>query len=251
MNPINYQNLGYARSIAEMPTASATNPSQFKTDISMLPVLMQALQPDCVENFVTWGTMYREWQRTGIVPDLSVRFLFDISYPSPTDNQNGTSIYKALQMAQYIGICENRYWPNDTSLSTTVFAENDTIPVTAFQNSLKHRISSNKVIATPIMLDTLKSLIVTYGFVGVGAPIDQNWWIPSWPTSDSIPVMPPSKGSTTVSDHCFALIGWDANNNLIAVNWWSAAFGNKGVFKLDASYLGFIYEIGIIGLTGQ
>lgn len=215
-------------------------PASKITDITAIPVAMQALQPDCVENAVTFAKQFVDYKTTGKVPMLSPRFLFNVSSPS----ENGTSLKTALERARMLGIADTSAYVNDTSLPYNQFVG---IPSPqAYQDALNHRINGYMMTTDVASLD-LKSLINQCGVVIIGCKVDSNWWLPSW-SSLKIPLVPPASNSPTLSYHCVALYGYDANGNFYGRNWWSNQWnpGMGGNFTINQAYLPDIYEVAVL-----
>jgi hypothetical protein len=219
-------------------TASAPYPINTITDISKMPVLMQGLYPNCVEEAVTWAKMYYDFERTGIVPDLSPFFLFFESGPS----ENGTSLKTALECARTVGICERKYF---TDPNTGV--PYNGVPIVpsdvAVANASTHKISAYAYTNDVSSID-LNSLIHQFGIVIVGMQIDSKWWLPSWGNL-AMPITPPVSKSTTLSDHCDILYGYNGEIRSVR-NSWSMAWGNGGNATIDPTYLSAIYEVAVI-----
>lgn len=213
-------------------------PDSFTTNLAQIPPLMQGLIPDCVENAVTFVKMYYDYKKTGIVPDLSAWFLFNISSPS----ENGTSLKLALEEARTVGIAERKFIPDpDTTIpynGIKVYPNSQ-----AIANAASHKISAYAYTTNMKSLN-LNALISQFGLVIVGMTIDNKWWLPSWDNL-LMPLTPPSSNSATLSDHCDILFGYNGQIHSVR-NSWSALWGNGGDGTISADYINSIYELAVL-----
>jgi hypothetical protein len=232
-----FENTFHTNQLSKLSSISAPAPIVM-TDISKLPIFMQGLIPNCVENAVTWAKMYYDWKKTGVVNDLSAWFLFNVSNPS----ENGTSLRVALEQARTVGIAERKYMPDPN-----VNIPYNGVPIVAnseaLANAQNHRINSYMCSSSPSSIN-IASLIAQFGIIIVGMDIDSKWWLPSW-NALTLPITPPSANSATLSLHCDILYGY--NGNIYSVlNSWSDQWANKGTAPISQDYINSIYEVAIL-----
>lgn len=233
-----------------------STPASVITSISAIPIFMQAKIPDCVENGVTFLKKWHIWKKTGIVVDLSRRFLAILTVNAdkiPFDQ--GTTFVAALAIEKSIGICESTIIPDDhqinlnpPNLSTFLGIP---IPATAYTSALQYT-SPTYAFVRNLSVQGLKNAINQNGVILIGIDISNSWWTApngngSWAASDILPIRPPKgMNDPTISKHCIALYGYD-NQYFYFVNWWGKTWGNGGLGYFGLNDLPYVYE-GIVVL---
>lgn len=239
----------------EKAQAPVPFPTSYKTDLSALPILMQAKLPDCVENAVVEVKKYHELKTKGTLYDLSRRSL---AIPTVkidgTPFSNGTNIQVALNVAHNQGIAESQFCVDDHSLSEGTFISMP-LSADALVNAATHKIQSYAFV-TDLSANGLKNAIYQNELVIIGMHIDENWWTSpsgevSWSSGDVLPLRPPTPNSPSLSGHCVVLYGYD-ETYFYLINWWSDQWGNRGYGYFGANDLPTIYEAAtIVDLTEE
>lgn len=226
---------------------SAPLPDSIKTDLSMIPILMQAKTPACVAHAITRWVQYLIYKENGSLVKLSPRFLYAKTIEKMgTDPNNGSDLRTALDIAQKIGICEESFLPNDTDLPANQYADVSKITPEALQNALQYRIG-----AYYFLNDTNEASIMEaisqWGCVLYGIQLSDSWWTPSWEASDILPLKPP-KGphDPTLSSHLILGTGFDSKPYRYFDNSWSNKWGDKGSGYFGADDFPYVYEAAVI-----
>jgi hypothetical protein len=258
MKPTTFPNTGYRKpkspnpnniTLESIQTPLQTTLPSVMTDISMNPLPFQMQQPDCVENGVTWAKQWFDYQSAKVLTPLSIRFLAAVTVVA--DNipyEDGTNLEVALRVAEDSGICEESLYATDSSLSTKTFIQFNSIPGTAFENALTHKVGS-AVFLTDKSAQGLRNAIQQNGLVIICVEIDDAWWTNksgtnSWAANDILPIRPPVN-KPTESGHCIVLYGYDQNYFYFA-NWWSTQWGNNGLGYFGINELPFISEAAVL-----
>jgi hypothetical protein len=256
MNPIPMDNTGYIPTNEPMVASAALETAQAPVDYPPvfiaphegLPILMQSKQPSCVGHGVTWAVMQKELVRDGSFKLLSPRFLYALCKKYDGLAGDGTSIAVALRLAAEYGICEEKYFPNDVSLSIEQYKDASLIPAEAFENAKQHRIKTYKWVSD-LTFRGLRNAIYQNDVVIVGMDISDAWWTApdgriSWAAPDILPIRPPRPAT---SRHCVDLYCYNTDQKLDGLmNWWSDQWGNKGTAFFYGNELPYIYQAAVI-----
>ena len=217
--------------------------------ISSLPILMQGKQPSCVAHGVVSAIMYKEMKKFGKAPELSRRFLYALSKKSDgIPNQQGTILDNALKITSKIGVCEERFFPDDISLPYDEYIDISRIPEDAYINASTHKTTSYAFL-TDLSYQGLSNAIFQNDIVMTGMDIDSSWWTKndgtiSWVADDILPIRAPNPAT---SRHLVDLYAFNDDMKLLAgINSWSESWGAKGTFFYYSDEFPYIYEAAVL-----
>jgi hypothetical protein len=244
-----------ATAFAPVPQTTPVLPSMYVAPISGLPILMQGKQPSCVGHAVAWAIMQREMKRDGSFKLLSPRFLYALSKQSDGINDQGTSISNVIRIAEEIGCCEDRYFPNDVSLPYEQYIDISKIPAEAYANAATHKIKKETThFLSDLSYNGLKTAIYQNDVVIVGMDISDAWWTAldgtvTWEAAKISPIRPPHPAT---SRHCIDLYAYNDNaveGKLNALmNWWSKDWASMGTAFFYGDERPFIYQAAVINV---
>lgn len=269
--PIGFSNTGYVKPVespklseAVVPEQASSIPVAFSTDISPFKetqnVFMQAQQPSCVGHGVTWAVMYHYWKKTGKYVKLSPRFVYAMCKTTdglPVDA--GTYLATALQVLKDHGVCEDSFFPNNTDLDVSTYANPALISAEAKQNALQYRIDDFEFLKN-LSPQSLNTAIYNGGkgdVVVTGMDVSSWWWTDvngrtTWSADSLLPLRPIDAAHPEISGHCTALYAygeeWDSQYpiNYWGMNWWSPEWAYQGRYCLGNNDLPNIYEAATI-----
>jgi hypothetical protein len=216
-------------------------PTAYSTDLSTVPVLMQAQEPSCVGHATAAGMMYTD--QGAYSYDYSPRFLYALcKRDDGIPNVEGTYYRQALKEAQQYGVSDNAQFPNDVMLDVPTYSNASLIPQTAFDVA-KNRLVKSYVSVTDLSMDGLKQAIYQNKVVLLGVKVGSEWWtaksgVSTWNAADIFPLRPPQ---TVISGHAIVAYGYDANYIYLR-NSWSTTWGQNGNGYFGADYIPFVQE---------
>lgn len=240
MDKINFQNTGVVQSKPDyrdypynVGTAEATAPevmpAQYETDISMLPILMQAQTPSCVSHAIVNCMKLYWYKKTGKLIDFSPRFLHVYTYASSGQPLTGGRDPRAVMLAATnIGCCTEALLPNDTSLDLATYTQ-VAITQAMLDEAKQWRIPGFAVV--PKDDYSIQHAIYHYGMVAICASVGNEYWttasgVASWAKADIDPLRAPKP---VLSGHETALFGWQGTSILWQLlNEWSAEWADGG-----------------------
>ena len=239
------------------PTATPIAP--ILTDISKIPILMQNQLPFCVEHAIAAYMMWLVYKTTGKIVTLSPRFLaaYTVQKMGITPTQAltyGTSCQDALELLKptipstgdgCVGICEDSFFPNDTTLPIEQYLDIGLISDAATANAAQYRISDFQILANTEET-TIQQAIAQYGLALYAIDVSANWYTPDWQYTGQFPLAPPNTQYPKVGGHLICGNGWDTNTNDWFRNSWSADWGQQGNGYFAQNDLPFVYEAAII-----
>jgi hypothetical protein len=165
------------------------------------------------------------------------------------DGTDMRSIFKALQKpdpsgpdANAIrGVCELSLLDNSLEGSIEQYSDISEVTPTMISNAKQYQIDKYGFIDTPNMAQ-IKQAISTYKAVLLLVDCGDGWWLPSWGPQNN-----PLHVGNLVGHHfiCateYGLVIVDGPNS------WSVAWGDKGMFNFDASYIPHVLELGFATL---
>jgi hypothetical protein len=269
-----FNKLGYIRKDADPrnhileakqpPLDQKAIPAVYATDITpfKLPenIFMQAQEPSCVAHTVTWAIMYYHWKATGMVVKLSPRFLYALCKTvDGLPASDGTYLETALNLAKKYGVCEDSYFPNDTTLDVEMYTDASRISPEAKANALNYRIESYSFLSN-LSVAGVQNALYQNGIVLIGTDVSDWWWtapsgVSSWNPADLLPLRPIDAQHPEVSGHAVCLYAygepWDNvyPTNFWGMNWWSYAWAYTGRFCYGANYQPTVYEAAVISLA--
>ena len=215
----------------------------FFSDISQLPILMQAQQPACVGFATASGMMATD--KGAYSWDYSPRFLYDLAKRDDgVPNVEGTYYRQCLKEGQKNGVCDNVEFPNDVSLQYNIYKDWTLIPANAF-TAAKNRLVKSYVAVDDLSLDGIKQAIYQNGYVLLGVQLGDEWWtsptgVTSWAQDDILnPALRPPKN--VVSGHAILAYGYD-QDYIYFVNSWSTQWGRNGIGWFGEDYEPFVQE---------
>lgn len=274
MNPSTFKNTGYIKPSVSpetlksfAPEKVAAIPASFVTDITPFKevqnIFMQAQEPSCVAHGVTWAIMYHYWVKTGKYIKLSPRFVYALC--KTVDNipaNGGTYLKTALDIVMKYGVCEDSYFPNDTTLDVNTYTNASLISPEAYQNALQYRIDSYDFLSdlSPTGLNTAIYNEGKGDVVITGMDVSDWWWtgpngLTTWSADSLLPLRPIDTTHPSESGHCTCLYAfgeeWDSAHpsNWFGMNWWSAEWAYQGRYCLGTNDLPNIYEAATIIAT--
>lgn len=257
---INFKFTGYVKPTTSHPSQLALQavalPKSYITNITPFKapsqILMQNQEPSCVAHSVAWGAMVRWWQATGQIVKLSPRFLYAMAKTiDGIPNDGGTTYQAVLQILETYGVCEDSYFPNDTTLDVDTYTNAALIPQAAKDNAAKYKLTSSQL--TDLSVDGLQQGIYQHGIVHIGTGVSDHWWLPSWAAGDLLPLKPYDAQHPEVSGHAVALYAfgapWDSvyPTNFWGMNWWSSAWAYIGRFCYGADYEPTVFDAYVLG----
>lgn len=214
-------------------------PPSLITNISILPVLDQAQQEACVGHAAANMVNFDYWKKTGLVPNLSPRWAYDVAkmvdgYPTG----NGTSAAACVQgLHTYEGFATIATYPNDVTLPIPVYSTLDTNAVSRV-DAFNFPVLNGVEIQNAITDIQLKTLIYQYGIVMIAVAVDQDTWM----NHDGLVSLRPG----TVGLHEVIIYGYETvgNDTVFHVrNSWGLGWGKNGVGTfLWSDYKNNIYD---------
>lgn len=220
------------------------------TDISMLPIWDQQQEPACVAYAIVKVMMYLIYKKTGNIVQLSPRFLYALCKANDgMPNTEGTSVLVGLKLAQKYGVCEDSYFPTDSSLPLATFQNAKLIPTAAFANAANYKIDEYLTLPNTSSA-TIQSAVEQYHLVLTGITINEAWWtspagVNSWAVADIDPLRPAVAGDPQNSDHLINIWGYDTTYNYM-VHDWSTGWANQGTNRLTVADMPWVYETWVI-----
>lgn len=213
-------------------------PTTYKTDVSALGVLDQALIPACVSH--AWVQIMKYWWfiKTGEIVDFSARFLDILSWESDEGINDGRRPRTVAQVSQNIGCCTTTTLPNDTSLPIEQYRDKTIITQAMRDEAAKYKIPG--FIELPTDIQSLRTGIFQYAVVSILLSIGDEWWTPSWNPVDIMPIKTPA---TVVGGHQTVRVGW--NSDLAnGLNEWGLTWGYAGFYTYEEiAYQPFTEEL--------
>jgi len=220
--------------------AAAAIPASYSTDLSIVPVLMQAQEPSCVGHATAAGMMYTDSGAYSY--DYSPRFLYALCKRDDGVAGDGTYYRQALKEAKQYGVSDNAQFPNVVTLDIPTYSNAALIPQAAFDVA-KNRLVKSYVSVTDLSIAGLKQAIYQNKVVLLGVNVGNEWWTAangttSWAAADILPLRPPA---SVVSGHAILAYGYD-ENYIYFRNSWSAEWGQNGNGYFGANYIPFVRE---------
>ena len=211
-------------------------PEEFDTDLTVLgPVMMQAQTPSCVSHSVALELKKHWYKKTGKVVNFSPRFL-DIL----VKRFDGLSEYRAsagtyprmvFRLAVKYGCATTDVLPNDTLLSTLEYRDDELLTDSVMEDAEKYRLPGYVRIGDDAL--STRKAIMEYGSVSQLLRIGEEWWTPSWRSSDIEPLRPPK---VVVSGHQVNPKGWNDLETGIATNRLRNSWSDRWATKGEAMY---------------
>lgn len=153
--------------------------------------------------------------------------------------ENGTSMEFIFKALQKYGVCELSLLDNDTMLNLDTYTDSSTITPKMDLNALQSRIGAYGYDWKPTF-ESIKQAIYEHGVVLIRVEISADFWTPSWNGKDILPLHTKFKGQ---GGHFMVLNGYD-EKYIYGLNEWSEAWGDKGTFYFDESYMPRVTYIG-------
>ena len=216
-------------------------PVAYSTDLSAVPVLMQAQEPSCIGHATAAGMMYTD--QGAYSYDYSPRFLYALcKRDDGIPNVEGTYYRQALKEAQQYGVSDNAQFPNDVTLDVPTYSNAALIPPEAFTVA-KSRLVKSYVAVTDLSFNGLKAAIAQNKVVLLGVKVGSEWWtaksgVTSWNAADLFPLRTPQ---IVISGHAIVAYGYD-ENYIYFRNSWSTEWGQNGNGYFGADYIPFVQE---------
>ncbi len=223
-------------------SAPSALPSFEYANMARYPVLMQALEPACVSNWLALAMQDYWFRKTGNIINFSPRFLDALmkTYDGLGMNDGAYPIV-ALKAAVKYGCATTDDCPNDTSLPVAEYRDPAVLTPQARQNALQWRIPGFIKVSTDI--DSIRAHIAAFGVVGTLKNIGSEWWNPSWKDADIDPIRTPAE---IVGGHMTSDFGWSGFYNKLR-NSWSDQWADRGNARYDfAAWSHFIREAWVI-----
>lgn len=250
--PTSFKNTGYKPAFhIGRPTIAAAAPSgarEYIAEINTIPVLDQAQTPACVSHAVAFAKMQFDHVNKGSFAKLSPRFLHALSKRATQPAGDGRYIDDVLQAAMTFGICEEEYFPNDTSLPIEEYEDINLIPPAAYQNAILHKIGAPKYLTDTSITGILTSIEQTKGVAIIGMEISPRWYTDAdgnvtWDPTKLLPLFPGTNGE----GHCVCIYTANLDTNTLGIqNSWGKGWANAGTGFFAPADLSYVYEAVII-----
>jgi hypothetical protein len=222
------------------------NPS-YKTDLSMIPVIMQGSQPCCAEAAITAMVEFYFYLKTGVYTPLSFRFLAALTAAKDgvAYAQSGTSPMVAFSILVETGICTAATYPNDITLTDAQFIDLSQIPAAAYTEAANYKIPGFQML-TDLRWESINAAIAKYQLVMTSLYLDKDWYLSSVPNSNPLPLPPPT-GNTdpSLSRHATVSFGYDPSFRYVR-NSFGTTFGQNGDGYYGPDYQPWIFAAGYI-----
>lgn len=249
-SPPDYRDSIAASSVAVPPSPDGL--ATFYFNMASIPVLMQAMQPACVNHWLAQAMQVHFLKKTGQLVQFSSRFgdvLCKQYDGQPIDG--GTFPRLALKLAAEFGMATTATVPNDTSLPLEQYRDPSVLTAAAYAEAAQYRIPGYIQIA--LAAASLKDAVYEFGFVGTLRNIGDEWYTAAGgeTTWDDALIDPLRIPAQVVSGHMTGDFGWSGNLMRLR-NEWSTAWANGGNADYDVTqWLQFMREAWVIAEVPQ
>ena len=202
-------------------------PKKIDWTAKMSPVRDQGQEGTCVGFATTTGMKeYQEKVDYQKLVILSPRFLYsECKKIDGMPGEEGTTIRAAMQALNTKGVCQEKFWPYQTSKKNKPLSG-------AFSNAKKFRILTY---ARILNLGELCMSLATKGPAVLGIQVFSGM---SEAKRGIIPL--PKRGEESVGGHAICAVGYDNKKQLVKFkNSWSPKWGDKGYGYLSFEYVRF------------
>lgn len=230
-SPKDYRDIPLTDIAMAIPT-----PDEYFVDISKIPVTMQYKRGSCVAHATAKRKEKVEQNDTGVLVQLSPRFLYSIIKKEDGNSEEGTAIRNGLKLLRSTGVCTESTYPSDyKDMSHADFMDYSKIPPQAFEEAKNYKDQGYAYVAPE--KDVLKQAIMQGDGVIARTIMSRNWWTAkdgrvTWAESDLMPLRPHDANSPATGGHAVWLYGFKGDR-FYGRNSWSAQWGAKGDFYFD------------------
>jgi hypothetical protein len=191
-------------------------------------IMNQQRIPACVAHSIVKLMKLYWFGKTGVMPDLSPRFLDILGAESWIPIDGGRVPRTLLTIATDQGCATQATLPNDTSLSIQDYRNPATITDASREEALKYRIPG--YISINLDLMSVREGVYFYGAVSSLFMVGDELWTPDWLDKDIDPMRPPTQ---IVYGHQMTDVGWDDPLKNRLSNQWSEQWANGGEIDYD------------------
>ena len=203
-------------------------------------IYMQSQQPAC-GGHAGASVMNDE---SGVVtsPEGLWDFIKQIDNLPPEDGTDIRSIFKAMQAK---GVPSLALLPNNVDLSVADYASANNLTPGIIADAATRLITNYAFTENPTLAQ-INQAISQYKSVILRVACGTGWYTStqgniSWAEQDVLPL----RLGTAVSGHFIKAKYIDNEGNIWGPNSWSAQWGHQGYYYFNASYLPYVYEMGI------
>ena len=207
-----------------------------------LPTYFQGKQPSCTGHAVAWMINFCELNDINSTPILSPRFLYALSKRDDgISDADGTYYRQALKEAQTYGVCTDKLFNNDVTLSRADYNDSTKISQFAYDDADYRRIKSYVQVGTSF--NELKQAIYQNKVVLLALYVDENMYTDvngniSWAEKDVLPLRLPK---TQTGGHAVVAYGY-SKDFIFFRNSWSQSWGKNGDGYFGKDYGNNVYE---------
>lgn len=209
-------------------------PSSYFVDISKLPIWNQGKLPSCVGHAFAKYKQKLDLDDTGVVVNLSPRFLYAYSKCTDGFSGGGTLTRNVAKILKTTGCSTELTVPNDVNLDHETYVYQRTVanmPPNSFSEAVKFKTSGYAY--ADVSVDGLKHAIIAGNGAALLMNIGEEWWTDkkgnsSWTPQAILPLRAPRQ---IVSGHEVYLYGYEdtfADTKFYILNSFSAEWGDKG-----------------------
>lgn len=229
---------GLAGASVSIEAGASSLPAELITDIKALAVLDQNKDPACVSHAWALVMKYYWWKETGQIIDFSPRYLDIMSNEDWIPADGGRVPRTVAKVSAKHGCCTTALLPNDTEgIPLSQYRDRDVLTNEMHAEAAKYKIPGYVRISDNSVAD-FRNAIAQYGLVSGLFSISDNFWIPSWNTSD----IDPLRTKAPTSNHQMVVYGWSGALNYVR-NSWSELWNRKGNGTYSAgAWLPYISE---------
>ena len=230
-SPKDYRDIKFDEVAMSLPI-----PEKFFVDVSKIPVTMQYKRGSCVAHATAKRKEKVEQDDTGVLVQLSPRFLYSVIKKEDGNSGEGTVIRNGLKLLRSTGVCTEATYPSDyPNMSHAEFMDYSQIPGLAFEEAKNYKDLTYTPV--PVNKDSLKQAIMQGHGVIARVVMSKNWWTDkngnvTWAESGLMPIRPVDVNSPATGGHAVWLYGFD-KDRFWGRNSWSEQWGAKGDFYFD------------------
>lgn len=198
----------------------ATQPQQYLGGI-----LDQNRIPACVSHDVVKLMKLYWYHRTGVWIDFNPQFLDILSAEDWIPLDGGRRPRNVLKVATNFGCCTSKTLPINTNQSIAAYRNPTVLTPAMATEAAKYKIPGFLFVPK----DRVRAAVYLYGAVSTLFQIGEEFWVPSWSPSNTVPIRTPK---VVVSGHQMATNGFTPKFNYVE-NEWSDDWGDYGRSMYD------------------
>ncbi len=158
--------------------------------------------------------------------------------------ESGTDMRSIFKALQNWGVCALAVMDNTLEQDIEHYSDPREITSGIDANALNNKIGSYGFIDNPTM-EQIKQAIYTYKAVILLVDCGDGWWLPQWG-----PLNNPLHLGKLVGHHFITATAYGMSG-AYGPNSWSIAWGDKGMFNFDSSYIPHVLELGFATLPSS